>query len=256
MSEALQALVDGGVRAVVWKGLAVAQRWPIPSLRPAGDLDLLVEPADLDRAAALLAPFAVAGGRPSTPSRLRPSAPGLELWPTAGRTLSIDLQTRPFRTVGSRLDGGMLLKRSTPSVLAGAACQVLDPADELLLVLVHGAKHGARSPRWVLDGWALSATGEDIWRQAWTRAEAASCTRPFLAMTALLDAIGVPTPTWLPSPPLGWRLLCDAQAARQSRPLTQPERYLAEVLFEPDLSQIARRFAGVFTRLFASRLPS
>jgi len=255
--EVLRALAAAGVEVLVWKGLAVAERWAEPRLRPAGDLDLLVGAAELDAAVVALAPFATPSpaAAPRWIDRVRPSSPGVELWPRPGRTLAIDVQTRPFRTVGATIDGAALLARSQAGSIADARCRILDPADEILVVLVHAAKHGARAPRWVVDGLALTGRSDDAWRTAWERAVAAEVTRPLCAMAALLRSLGATPPSWLPPPPPGWSLLCDGEAARQGRPWSRAERYLAELLFEPNLRHLAARGLGVLARLLFSFAP-
>lgn len=50
MAEVAQVLTRAGVRFVVFKGLAVASRYPEPELRTMGDIDFYVPSSDFDRA--------------------------------------------------------------------------------------------------------------------------------------------------------------------------------------------------------------
>jgi hypothetical protein len=249
---ALGWLAAEGVTPLVWKGLALAAAWPDPSLRPAGDLDLLVE-------AALLEPTARAfesrgWQRASYPSqfgllsRFRPEAPGIELWPPTGQRLPIDISVRPFRTVGAAFDGASLLQRSHAGQIDGHTVRLLDPPDELALVLVHAAKHGVRAPRWLIDGVVLARRGAI--ELAAERASDAGARRAFAAslrLVAELDDMALsPLQRFLGTL---WSPLFRLDAARDGIPLSSGERYALELCLEPSLSARARAGLGVLGRL-------
>src|SRR5947209_2014811 len=64
LAQVVGLLQDHGVAPVLLKGLAVARQYPEPDLRPVGDLDLWVRPADVPPTRAA---FEAAGYRDATP---------------------------------------------------------------------------------------------------------------------------------------------------------------------------------------------
>src|SRR6185369_7310854 len=126
---------------------------------------------------------------------LRPSSTGVELLAPEGGFVHADLHTRPFRSVGGRLDGAELLSRARPGRLLGQPVRLLDPADELLYLLVHAAKHGACAPKWLLDLWVATQDFDD-WDSLVERARDAGVTRPAWAAARLVAALpGARLPT-------------------------------------------------------------
>ncbi|HMC83420.1 MAG TPA: nucleotidyltransferase family protein, partial [Candidatus Polarisedimenticolia bacterium] len=141
--EALRVLQGSGVSPVVLKGLPLAERlWPRAWMRPPGDLDLLVEEPALGTALAVLVR---AGYRPRSgdaPGRWRPTLAGVGLFPPTPGS-GIDLHTRLFRSVGSGIDTTGILSRATPTEFCGVPIRILNPADEILHLVVHAAVHGS-----------------------------------------------------------------------------------------------------------------
>ena len=117
-------LHGAGLRALLIKGFAVAQRYPQPALRPYGDNDLWVAPQD------------VAAVR--------------QLTHAAQQALYVDLHTefagfadRSFQQLWERsvaLDG-----------VAGAGLRTLGAEDHLRLLGMHLLRHGASRPAWLCD---------------------------------------------------------------------------------------------------------
>lgn len=264
----LSALADQGIAPAPWKGRALALSfWPRPELRPAGDLDLLIEPEALEPAMATLAACGYHKAPDEAGSRfLRRTPTGAELIPPKGGRVVVDLHTRPFRSVGHRIDACDLLSRAQPSTLQGLPVRALEPADLLHLVFVHAAKHAVRSPKWLLDLLAVAAASDEhTWSTALTRAAEHGTSRPLWAaarLTAQLSAL-------LPSDPMRTRLSSDQldklapplpmvhlidrifslEKAAASTPLQAWERYALELILEPGLYARARMAAGVAERL-------
>src|SRR5207237_1426457 len=67
------------LRPAVLKGVALSARWPEPRMRPAGDLDLLVEPAALSTAVTTLCDRGFRVAAQASGGRLRPAPTGVEL---------------------------------------------------------------------------------------------------------------------------------------------------------------------------------
>jgi hypothetical protein len=157
---------------------------------------------------------------------------------------------RVFRSVGARLTADDLLARARPGTLAGQAVRLLDPADELLFVAVHAAKHGLRELKWLLDLRAVAdAADEPTWRAAVVRAREAAVTRAFFAAAHLVAAtrpFGA-RPSRLTRALLA-RLISVDGAVRGSAP-ARWERYALELLLEESVPARLRALAGVVERL-------
>ena len=249
------------VTPVVLKGRALAAAaWPRPSLRPAGDLDLLVEPAQLPVAVATLEAHGYRRAPEEPPGLLRPSPTGVELLPPPGAKVGVDLHARLFRSVGHRYQASRVLARAQPGRLGAHNVGLLEDADQLLFVYVHAAKHAVRSPKWLFDLAALAAHAtESLFHRAIARAHATATTRAFYAACRLVDRLPPPAPR-LPrgtllslGPPAPVALFLDrlftVEHAMSSRPLAPLDRYSLELLLEPSLLSRARLAAGVLERL-------
>ncbi len=127
----LTALHDAGVAALPVKGAVVAPGWPDPLARPMADLDLLVTPADRDRARDAL----VATGLP-----LQHRAPWEDVFlawgdgsvgrldgESAAHNGKIELHPGWVERLHHYLvdDGGALWRESSDGVVAGVACRTL-----------------------------------------------------------------------------------------------------------------------------------
>jgi hypothetical protein len=229
--------------------------WPRPELRPAGDLDLLIGQAELERARAALAGLGFRAASAERPSRLRPAQPSIELSPPPGKRVTVDLHTRLFRSVGGGVDAAPLIARARPAELCGQPVRALEPADQLLFVAVHAAKHAVRALKWLLDLHALATqASNETWELAIERARATGTARPFWAAMRLVDQprvaqLAPPAPVRQ----LLERLITVESALRSDGRLRGWERYALEVSLEPSLLRRARMALGVAERLV--RLP-
>jgi hypothetical protein len=142
------AFAAEGVAAVGLKGPLFAERfYDTPSSRATTDIDLLVDPAELDRASAALGSIGYRAEGGPDEERFRrehhhlhfrhPEAPFLEL------------HFHGYRGFGRVLPSPPLLARRQPSPLAGARTPTdRAPEDELVFLSVHAAVH-----RFVRLGW-------------------------------------------------------------------------------------------------------
>jgi hypothetical protein len=243
-----------------WKGRTLAAaHWPRPAMRPAGDLDLLLEPSAVDEAARRLER---AGYRraPADPSgRFRAPPTGIELIPPSGKRMGIDLHARPFRSVGARIALDSLLARAHFSTVAGQRVRLLDPADELHLCFVHAAKHAVASLKWLLDLCAIAAHADgETWQKATSRALESGTGRALFAAAQLAATVGAAVPEAVfaeLAPPAPWRALLSRlfsiERARAGHPLDARTRYALELSLEESLAARARAVVGVAERLAA-----
>jgi hypothetical protein len=154
LADATAALEAAGVPAVVLKGLAAARRYPDPALRPAsGDIDLWIAPEQwLSAVTALCA----AGFQ-------RRESDRHSVYLDAGNGLTLDV-TSQLRVVPASLQR-VWWQRAQRADLGGVEARVLAPADELLYLSLHAARHEFARPKWVLDlavlleAWDVTASG-------------------------------------------------------------------------------------------------
>jgi hypothetical protein len=119
-----RAFRQSSIPLVLAKGWAAAQFYPDSAIRPYGDIDLLVSPADYKRAAALA------------------ESPLLsDCW--------IDLH-KGFPELEERLVDS-LFERSCLIELNHEPIRVLGAEDHLALIAIHLLKHGAWRPLWLCD---------------------------------------------------------------------------------------------------------
>lgn len=117
-------LESAGVEAVLVKGLAASRLYPEPGLRPSGDMDVCVRPAQAALAARTLA---------------SPEA----------KTFWVDLHAG-FDEADER-DFDELYARAETLRLGPARVRVLSAEDHLRLLCVHLLRHGAWRPLWLCD---------------------------------------------------------------------------------------------------------
>lgn len=141
----LTALLErGGVQALALKGPALAMAaYGAVAMRQFTDLDLLVRKSEAPRAVELLLKEGYAPRAGYELADLgRPGAYEIAL-ARAGALTEIDLHWRlipPYFPLA--LDGEELWRRAVPVEIEGAAVRTLAPADHLLYLCAHGAKHG------------------------------------------------------------------------------------------------------------------
>jgi hypothetical protein len=123
--EALFRLLNAeGVEAVLIKGWAAARLYPEAGLRPFGDIDVCVRPAQRAQAARVL-------GRPEAK----------DFW--------VDLHA-DFKDAHGQ-DFGELYTRAETLTLGAAEVRVLSAEDHLRLLCLHLLRHGAWRPLWLCD---------------------------------------------------------------------------------------------------------
>jgi hypothetical protein len=142
LARILRALAGAGVDTIVLKGAALAETvYRAPGLRLFHDLDLLVRPDDLGRAAAVLAGLGYRQNRRHAITDQRDQ--GAHLLPF----IRSDRRAAPVEIHWSLIDPGSpfridadgLWDRSREATIAGAPARVLGPEDLLLHLCIHGA---------------------------------------------------------------------------------------------------------------------
>lgn len=131
LAKALEILRGVGIQPVLAKGWAVAREYPAVGLRPYGDLDLHVDPAEFELARSALDRHGGAGDAEAHSDNLR-----------------VDLHSGVPRLAHSWQD---LWARTTEAPLAGGSVRVLGAADHLELLCTHFFEHGAWRPLWLCD---------------------------------------------------------------------------------------------------------
>ena len=256
--ELARSFAAAGIRCVFLKGLALAlDAYPTPQLRPVGDLDILVHPDQLGRAAQAVRDlgFAASPANQQTPAALRiEDTFHKELLP--GAALELDLH---WALVGPhsllremRLDVGGFLARSQRR--QDDLC-VLRPEDALLFAAANLVVHGYSPLGNFYDFKMLAARGPD-WQALLERAaecRVRSALSAGLAIAAALFGAEAPPeaarrlvlPRWQ-RVALG-RLLRLKELARRDRPeahFSQPRvRYLLKVLSHDSLAGVCRILA-------------
>ncbi|PYO65420.1 MAG: hypothetical protein DMD69_17465 [Gemmatimonadetes bacterium] len=163
------------------------------ALRPCGDLDLLVRPPDMPRAARLL----VQRGYRAEPALSRGAAAVLLTSQHHQRFVRdpgpiVELHWRfTQREFPFSLDPERARARLTPVRLGGATVQILAPEDLLLYLSAHGAKHLWARLLWVGDVAALTQKGTMHWPDVTTRARSLGVARAVrLALVLARDLLG------------------------------------------------------------------
>ncbi len=177
LDEILDAARARGVLLLPYKGALLARdHYPDPGTRPMADLDLLVRPAQLDAAVALLHALGFAAARPDT---ARFSASFTHDVALTDGVVYVELHFALFHEL--ELDG------EVESVFARSQLDGLHPDDHLMILALHAATHAyADSPIWLVDVVLLLAAGADRERAA-TLAAARRGGRAFAIAMLLFD---------------------------------------------------------------------
>lgn len=158
-TQVLDALAPTGITPVLLKGASLAERlFPEqPLARPSTDVDLLVEPAVLERV----------GGVLETMGLVRQHDDGLDdvaeehhhvSWAGRGGAL-VEVHFRLFSGFGGHhFDDEALRARLRSGQFQGRAVQWLDPADEFVYLATHAANHTFLRASWLLDLQRILAT--------------------------------------------------------------------------------------------------
>jgi hypothetical protein len=206
----VQPLTEAGLEPVVFKGPAVAGRYPEPGLRPMGDIDLLLPVADHAHALDVLrgAQWQVvrAGGAGHYDTQLvHRHVPSLSLEVHYGLESSSERVTA--------LNPAALWERRVPVDCAGTPAFGLSQADEVVVLAAHAGKpfHGFTRLIWIAD---LAMIVDDAairglpmdWDAVRAAAEEARCLTVVGAALELARRVGVDAPSDLfPLPTHGWR---------------------------------------------------
>jgi ATP-binding cassette subfamily B protein len=166
--EVLRAFAAAGCRSILLKGATLEDElYGDGSLRTYRDTDVLVAPADLERAGEILATL---GFELELDHRLHPTVtePHAQEWRRPRDDQIVDLH---WRVAGVELEPEaawrVLAERTEPMVVAGATGERLDRAATALLVGLHAAHHGtSRDPSLRDLERAVVRFPESVWRDA------------------------------------------------------------------------------------------
>lgn len=225
MQLAVGPLTTAGLEPVVFKGPAVAARYPRPGLRPMEDIDLLLPRADHGLALSALAAAGwtverAAEGEQYDTVLMHPEVPSLFL------ELHFGLETASQRVTA--LDPVTLWSRRQPAVVAGTPAFVLPQDEELVVLAAHAGKphHGFVRLVWIADiAMIVRAAADDgdpvDWHRVRSVAGSTHCVTVVGAALAMARRAGVDAPADLfPLPTRGWRGAAIRQLLSESWPLT------------------------------------
>lgn len=231
------ALNAEGIRAVALKGPVLGERYLHPVyLKVSGDLDLLVDEADLLRASRCLASMGLREEDHELPwSVRRRRYHHIVMLPTDEQTdfASVELHYRlPLQhtPIGTR----DLLARSQPWVGAnGLQVRVLDPADEAIYLAIHAARHFFARLAWLHDTLMVFRSLSDSHRcEVMERARRAGKIKALsVANRAAVELFGEPLLADLPDFPAWPRFQREAlQTQRFQQGMAWRERWHQHVL--------------------------
>lgn len=169
----LGRLILGKIRSayagpvMLMKGPEVAAHYPVPSDRPFGDLDLLVQDPEAAQRALIAAGF-VEHGEPEAYAGLQHLPP--LIWP--GTPLGVELHHRPSQPFWlAPVSAETLFRVAVPSATAVPGILAPDPAAHAVLVVAHAWNHAPLgSIGQLLDAAALLASAERRRAGAFARA--------------------------------------------------------------------------------------
>ena len=196
LAGALRELAADGIQVVALKGPILGERlYDHPEHRHSSDLDLLVRPEDVERAAAAIARvgYVLEGGALGRYYRAHHHNVNL-VHPTLG---VVELHFEAYRGFGVALLAGPLLDRATRYRTARWSASILSPEDELIYLAMHGAGHRFERLGWLYDLklFVRAHPGLD-WSVARARADALGVGSALsLTCTMLSSVLGVP-PAW------------------------------------------------------------
>jgi hypothetical protein len=223
VARAVRPLTEAGLMPIVFKGPAVASRYPEPGLRPMGDIDLLLPATDHRRALEVLlgADWRIVrdGGTGHYDTvLLHDKVPSL--------ALELHFGLEPSTEQVTSIDASALWERRVPASWAGSSAFGLSQADELVVLAAHAGKpfHGFTRLIWIADfamiiGAAAARDTPIDWDAVRATAERARCLTVVGAALAMARHAGVESPRDLfPMPKHGWR----GQTLRQLLSVTWP----------------------------------
>lgn len=250
---AVRPLTDVGLEPIVFKGPAVAARYPEPGLRPMDDIDLLLPRADHPRA---LQALGRAGWRVT-----RPGAGGhydtvLSHREIPSFLLEVHYGLEEASERATALDSDKLWARRQPLQCAGTDAFGLPPVEEIVVLAVHAGKPHHRFVRlvWMADLAMIVSHAErdDItidWDRVLEVARAGRCVPVVGTALAMARRAGLDAPVGLfPLPTRGQR----GDSVRRLLSVTWPlrQRDLTDYQFNYALTDgRARRARMLFRHL-------
>lgn len=189
----LSTLRSASVSPILLKGVALAETaYPRPSLRHCHDIDLLIDPRDLEAATA-----ALTGSEFQLAERQPPARAG-SVYLVHRDGLPIQFHTRLLPAPQWTLPTAAMVARAEVIDIAGQSVRIFRPADMLLHVCALAGQGAAISPGWVVDAALIQRTrpltAED-WEALTNTAADSGLALPILVMLACLaDAFAVPVP--------------------------------------------------------------
>jgi hypothetical protein len=223
---AVRPLTDAGLEPVVFKGPAVAARYPEPGLRPMEDIDLLLPRRDHARALQVLD---AAGWRVIRPAGADHYDTVLAHDDVPSLVLELHYGLEGASQRVTALHPEKLWGRRQPMACAGTPAFGLPLADELVVLAAHAGKphHGFVRLAWIADlamivGDAAERGTPVDWEQVRAIAGKARCVTVVAAALALAGHAGVqPPPDGLFALPTGgWRGQALDQLVSVTWPLT------------------------------------
>ena len=189
-ARACAALEAASVPFLVVAGAALGDTvYPEPSLRHSHDVDLLVSPDDLARAAGALR----GAGFAPVPAPDDDEAARRQLRDDSGLPVALHGHLFPVRFYDVPMDA--VRSRTLAGTIAGRRVPTLSPADHLLHVcgLASCAGHG-RSLKWVCDAWYIVARHPELDAQSFLQtAEASRLALPLsVVLRYLAEALEAP----------------------------------------------------------------
>jgi hypothetical protein len=228
MDLAVNPLTAASLEPVVFKGPAVAARYPRPGLRPMEDIDLLLPRTDHGRALSALAAAGwtvvrAAEGEQYDTVLTHPEVPSLLL------ELHFGLEAASQRVTA--LDPVTLWSHRQPAVVAGTPAFVLPQNEELVVLAAHAGKphHGFVRLVWIADiAMIVRAAARDgnpvDWERVRAVADSTRCMTVVGAALSMARRAGVDAPTGLfPLPARGWRGAAMEKLLSVTWPLTHLE---------------------------------
>ena len=206
----MRPLTDVGLEPVVFKGPAVAARYPEPGLRPMDDIDLLLPRADHQRALGALDRAGWQVARPGAGDHYDTVLRHREI-PSFLLEVHYGLEAGSERATA--LDSDRLWARRQPLECAGTNAFGLPPVEEIVVLAVHAGKPHHRFVRlvWMADLAMIVSHAErhDIaidWDRVLNLALAGRCVPVVGVALAMARRAGLDTPVGLfPLPNHGCR---------------------------------------------------
>jgi hypothetical protein len=158
LRDLLGELGPAGIQPIVLKGMALSSTlYPSPAARPASDLDLLIELAQVPvaRQALLKLGFQDIIGLEPEGHMAFSNHVHVQRESAGGQTVAIEAHWHVVHDPGyaRHMNADLLRARARPVELTGCTALVLDPADQLLHACAHLLLHHSQQPRliWLLD---------------------------------------------------------------------------------------------------------